>query len=173
MNLAIYCRRIPDRRFFSLRFLSFLLLSLIVLNAVGQSSGKDGFVYLRMNEVNAHAARHFLTNFSPSTPVKWIREDHYYVASFGTGNSTVRAYYKNNVNFDYCIKHYLADDLDRDLRSAVLNKFPGCKIMIVTELTNLEKQAFFINIKDGAYIKTLRCTDEGMEVTEKIEESGF
>ncbi|HMG68025.1 MAG TPA: hypothetical protein VK588_10070 [Chitinophagaceae bacterium] len=40
--------------------------------------------------------------------------------------------------------------------------------MMVTELTNLEKEELFIKIKDGAYIRTVHFSDEGMEITENI-----
>jgi restriction endonuclease Mrr len=40
--------------------------------------------------------------------------------------------------------------------------------MIVTEITNLEKEELYIKIKDGVYIRTVHFSDEGMEITENI-----
>jgi hypothetical protein len=151
---------------------SLLLLLLLTLNALGQQPDINGFAVLRLNEVNSHAARHFLSNFSPSTVVKWFREEQHYIASFKEGDSTDRAYYKSNGNFDFCIKYYRADDLDAHLKSAVLEKFPGCEILTITELTDLQKTDLFIKIKDGAYIRTLSCSDEGIVITENIKDGG-
>jgi hypothetical protein len=55
-----------------------------------------------------------------------------------------------------------------NLKSILLKKFPGCKILMVTELTNLEKEELYIKIKDGAYIRTIHFSGEGMEITENI-----
>jgi hypothetical protein len=143
------------------------------MGAFGQSAYQPGFAYLRMNEVNSHAARHFLTHFSQATGVKWSRDDHYLIASFNSGGATARSYYKNNGNFAFCVKNYSVDALNGDLKSVIFKKFPGCKIILVTELTNQDKQAFYINIKCSGYIKTLCCNDEGIEVTENIIDAGI
>jgi hypothetical protein len=150
-----------------LLFFHFSLLLLIV-NAMGQQSDINSSQKLRLNEVNIFAARHLLNNFTPSTGVIWIRKKHGYVAICNEGDSIVKVYYKLNGNFESCIKYYLADDLDLNRKSILLNKFPGCKIMIVTEITNLEKEELYIKIKDGVYIRTVHFSDEGMEITENI-----
>jgi hypothetical protein len=161
------------RRFISLRFLSLWLFSLVVMNASSQNVDKNGFNYLRMNEVNSHAARHFLTNFSEANLVGWIKEPDLYVVRFTVGYSTAKAYYDDNGNFICCLKHCLSEELSSNLKSAIFNQFPECKILIVNELTNLEKQAYFINIKCGEYIKTLCCNDEGIKVTENFKDAGL
>jgi hypothetical protein len=160
-------------KYIASRCLLLLLLSLIEINAIGQSSVRTSYANLRMNEVNIHAVRHFLDNFPQANEVIWNREDDYYVASFHAGHSIDKAYYKINGNFAFCIKHYMAEDLDGGLKSAVLKEFPGSRIMLVTELTNLDNQTFYINIKSGVFIKTLRCNDEGIEITESITDAGI
>ena len=161
------------RRMTSPRLLTILLLSIVALYARGQNSTDNGFAYLRMNEVNSYAAKHFLTNFSEATSVSWIRESDFYIARFNEGNATGRAYYKKNGNFTCCIKRDPVDELDKKIKSAIVEKFPGCKIMIVTEISNLERKGFYINIKCGEYIKTLLYNDEGIQVTENIKDAGI
>jgi hypothetical protein len=161
------------RKFVARCWLIFLLLSLIELNAIGQNSIKTHYANLRMNEVNIHAVRHFLDNFSQADGVIWNREEDYYVASFHSGHSIDQAYYKLNGSFAFCVKHYLADDLEGNLKSAILKEFPGSRIMLVTELTNLDSQTYYINIKSGNFIKTLRCNDDGIEITESITDAGI
>ena len=164
MKLAIYCRRSPAK---GLLFLYFPLLFL-TMNVLGQQSEMNSSRVLLLNEVNVTAARHLLKNFSPSAEVTWIQEKHGFVALCNEGDSIVKVYYKLNGNFESCIKYYLADDLDMNRKSILLRKFPGCRIMMVTELTNLEKEELYIKIKDGAYIRTVHFSGEGMEITENI-----
>jgi hypothetical protein len=150
-----------------------LVLTLISfsLYAFSQHLDNNGFALLRMNEVNTHAARHFLENFSPSSTVKWYGDRQHIIATFHEGDSTDRAYYKSNGNFDFCIKYYRANALEPYLKSVVFKKFPGCEILTVTELTDLETKELSIKIKDGIYIRTLNCSDEGIEITENIRDS--
>ena len=160
-------------RFFSRGLLSFLLLLFIEINAFSQNSAHTSFANLRMNDVNIHAVRHFLNNFSLATGVIWSKEENYFVASFTSDHTRDKAYYKDNGNFAFCVKYYLADALNGSVKSTILEKFPGCKIMLVTELTDLDSQTFIVNIKTGVYIKTLRCDEDGIEVTESIVDAGI
>jgi hypothetical protein len=148
-----------------------LLITILSLKTSGQHLDNSGFALLRMNEVNAHAARHFLENFSPSSTVKWFQDEQHYIATFQEGDSTDRVYYKNNGNFDFCIKYYRADALEPYLKSKLFKKFPGCEILTVTELTDLESRELSIKIKDGIYIRTLSCSDEGFEITENMRDT--
>ncbi len=164
MKPAIYCRSFAAPGLI-------LILSFFSLNVFSQHLDNNGFALLRMNEVNTRATRHFLQNFSPSSAVKWFQNELHYVATFIEGDSTDRAYYKSNGNFDFCIKYYRADALEPYLKSIVFKKFPGCEILTITELTNLETKELSIKIKDGIYIRTLSCSDGGIEITENIRES--
>ncbi len=164
MKPAIRCRRFPAKRLLFLYF-PFLLLTIQVL---GQQSDLSSSRVLLLNEVNTYAARHLLKNFSPSAEVTWIQEKNGFVALCNEGDSVVKVYYKKNGNFESCIKYYLADDLNVNLKSTLLKKFPGCKIMMVTEITNLEKEELYIKIKDGVYIRTVHFSGDGMEITENI-----
>lgn len=164
MKPAIYLRRFAAPAILS-------IFTLFTLNVVGQYLDNGDGASLRMNEVNSHAARHFLENFSPSSSVKWFQDEQHYIVTFQEGDSTDRAYYKSNGNFDFCIKYYRSDALDPYLRSKVLRKFPGCNILTVTEITDLERRELSIKIKDGKYIRTLNCSDGSIEITENIMDS--
>jgi hypothetical protein len=172
MKPAIACLKNTATRVHSLQMLLFLLLSLFSLNTWAQEKDLKEYAVLRMNEVNSRAARHFLDNFSPSTSVKWFKDEKHYVASFGEADSTDRVYYKDNGDFDFCIKYFHPEALDQVLKSTVLKRFPGCEIMVVTEFTDLEKTDLYIKIKDGSYIRTLSCSDGGIEVMENIKNIG-
>jgi hypothetical protein len=152
----------------------FGVLFLVDISANGQTANSDGAAALRLNEVNSHAARHFLNHFSYASGVKWIRDDHHFIACFESDQSRTRVNYDIDGNFVFCLKYYPADELNADLKIAIVKKFPGCQLRVVTEWTNdLYKKAIFVNIQDGHYIRTVRCDDEGMEITENIENAGI
>ena len=158
----------------SLRLFIFLIFSLVQIHAVGQSAYADGSAGLRLNEVNSRAARHFLNHFPQAAGVKWVRDDHYYVACFNSDDSRTRVYYTNDGNFSFCLKYFPADVLNADLSSAIFKIFPGCRIGVVTELTDdLYEKSIFVHIKDGTNCKTLRCDDQGIEVTENFKNAGI
>ena len=168
MKSALFPGRLPASGLLFLHFSAFLLVIFLSSNVSGQGFGNNSFASLRMNEVNVHAVRHVLKHFSPSSTVKWFQNDEHYIANFSEGDSTDKVYYKINGNFDFCIKYYRSNALEAKLKSAVLRKFPGCEILTVTELTDLERKQLYIKIKDGVYIRTLSCSDEGIEVTDDI-----
>ncbi len=158
----------------SLRLFTFLILSLIHLHVIGQYTYADGNAALRLNEVNSHAARHFLNHFPQASGVKWIKDGHYYIACFNAGNSRTRVHYTSGGNFAFCLRYFPEGALNTTLSSAILKIFPGCRIGVATELTDdLYKKSLFVHIKDGTYCKTLRCDDGGIEVTENIKDAGI
>src|SRR4029077_5299439 len=91
-------------RFLSRGLFSFFLLLFIEINAFSQNSTRTSFANLRMNDVNIHAVRHFLNNFSLATGVKWSKEQDYFVASFTSDHTRDKAYYKDNGSFAFCVK---------------------------------------------------------------------
>ena len=161
-------------RLLSLRFISFLIFSLVEIQAFGQTANPDVSAGLRLNEVNSHAARHFLNHYAAASGVRWIRDDQFYIACFNSDHSRTRVHYTNDGHFSFCTIYYREDGLDGNLKSAIVKKFPGCQILTVTELTDdLYKKAFFVNIKNGRHLETLRCDSEGIEVTEDIKDAGI
>jgi hypothetical protein len=173
MPVACQTAGLLRRKFLSLPLLLLCAFLLTELNAQSQNAYKKDFSFLRLNEVKASAVRHFVDNFSGASDIRWTCDEQYYIASFTDGHSRSKAYYKINGNFAFCLKYYQADALEDEVKSAVLNKFPNCEIIVVTEISALEKKAFYVNIVDGATIKTLLCNDEGIDVTETIQNAGI
>lgn len=163
---------LPRRKFLSLSLFFLCAFLLTESNAHGQNAYKKDFSYLRLNEINASAARHFLINFETASDVRWTSDDRYYIANFTEGHTSAKAYYKSNGNFAFCFKYYQADALEEALKSAIIKKFPDGKITVVTEINTGEARAYYINIIDGGTIKTLLCNDNGIEITETIQNAG-
>ncbi|HTS44751.1 MAG TPA: hypothetical protein VMH01_10165 [Puia sp.] len=130
------------------------------------TSSKFSTTPLRMNEVRRNAVRHFRANFSNTGNENWFRTDDFYVAVFFDGQMRVKAYYDTKGAFDYCVKYYNAPLLNADIRLAIMKKFESYKIDVVTEVTNLEEQIYFIKIKTNSNIKTLKVVNGSIEVTE-------
>jgi hypothetical protein len=160
------------RRFPSPQLLFFCMLMMFGRHVNGQSAFQPSYTYMRLNEVNGRAARHFLNHYAQATVVKWSRDDDYLIASFKTGKATARSYYKINGNFAFCIKNYSGEELNSDLKLGILQHYPGGEIILVTELTMQDKQAYYIKIKCNGYIKTLCCNDDGIVVTENFVDAG-
>lgn len=165
MKPVIYNRRFPAK---GLLFLPFFLLLLSIYALGQQPSDMNSSQKLMLNEVNASAERHLLKHFSPTAEVSWYLEKNGLVALYNEGEISSRVYYKLNGNFEGCTKYYTSQDLDKGRKSVLLRRFPGCKIMVVTEITNLEKQELFVKIKDGNYIRTVHFSDDGVEITENM-----
>jgi hypothetical protein len=161
------------RKFLFLQLILLCAFLLTALNADSQNAYKKEFSFLRLNEVKASAARHFINHFSTASDIRWTSDDQYYIASFMDGHSRAKAYYKINGNFAFCMKYYQADALAGEVKTAVMKKFPHSEIMVVTEISTLEKKAFYINIIDGTAIKTLLCNDDGIDVTETRQNAGI
>src|SRR5580765_7324378 len=108
-----YCSLV-SRLLFQRQFVLCLSFSILTLNAIGQGNEKNPVAFLRLNEVNNRASRHFLNHFSQATSVRWVRDKNFYIAGFETANTRSRVYYRNNGNFAFCLKNYLADGLNPD-----------------------------------------------------------
>lgn len=168
MKPAIYSRRFPV-----IGLICFLPLFLSVVAQGQQQCNTNSSQKLMLNEVNASAERHLLKHFSPTAEVSWYLEKHGLVALCNEGDKSDRVYYKLNGNFEGCTKYYTSEALDKSRKSVLLRRFPGCKIIVVTEITNLEKQELFVKIKDGKYIRTIHFSDEGIEITENIQDGSI
>src|SRR5580765_717055 len=124
-----YCSLV-SRLLFQRQFVLCLSFSILTLNAIGQGNEKNPVAFLRLNEVNNRASRHFLNHYSQATSVRWIRDKNFYIAGFETVNTCAIVFYRNNGIFAFCVKNFLEDVLNADLKSAILRKFPGCQIMM-------------------------------------------
>jgi hypothetical protein len=139
-------------------------------NDASRVSGTQAF--LRINEVNAKAARHFANHFISDGQEKWTIIDGFYIASFILGGVRTEAFYTSRGGFAYTVKYYQADLLKEDIRTAVLKKYQDHIIDVVTEISILSDQVYFIKIKNSSNIKMIRIAGKEMEVTEDFANAG-
>jgi hypothetical protein len=129
--------------------------------------------FLMLNEVNRHAAKHFMDHFLPDGGEKWFRDNDQYVATFTQGGIRNKAYYKANGDFELVEKCYGDEFLDRDLKNAIHQRFRGYNITSVIEITDLEKDVYIVKIANSENILTITCSDGKLEVTAKILNGGI
>ena len=161
--------------FFSLSFLSFAKNACCQQDLVQNSYTANATIpnYLRLNEVNRHASRHFMDHFLDDGTEKWLREKDTYVANFTADQIRNRAYYKSNGDFEFIVKTYGEETLGREMKNAIWQQFPGYHILVVLEITDLEKSVYTIKIANRENIKTITSLDGRLEVTESILNGGF
>lgn len=129
--------------------------------------------YLRLNEVNRDASRHFRDHFFKDGHEKWIRDNGFYIANFHDASVRSKVYYNRQGVFECYVKSYEADILNKELKTAILAQFQGYYIMTVMEISNLENEIYFIKIVTAANIKTLKCLDGKIEITEDYINGGI
>jgi hypothetical protein len=127
---------------------------------------------LRINEISAKAARHFATHFSTANNEKWTILDGFYIASFSDTQVRTEAFYTVRGNFAYCVKYYGDGMLNQNIRLAIMKKYEGHKIDVVTEISNLEEKLYFIKIKSSTDTKTLKILNGEIEVEEEFRNDG-
>ena len=128
--------------------------------------------YLRINEVNAKAARHFANHFASDGTEKWAIIDGFYIASFSQGNVKTEVFYNSRGGFAYTVKSYPADLLLVDIKLAILRKFQDHIIDVITEISNLSEKLYYIRIKNSSNIKMLKIVGNEMEITEDFANGG-
>lgn len=127
---------------------------------------------MRLNEINARAARHFATHFSANSNEKWTIIDGFYIASFSDAQVRTEAFYTIRGSFAYCVKYYAEAMLSQDIRLAIMKKFEAHKIDVVTEISNLVDKLYFIKIKSDTDTKTLKVLNGEIEVEEEFRNAG-
>jgi hypothetical protein len=136
----------------------------------GQVSASPGS--LRINEINARAARHFANHFKADGSEKWVIIDGFYIASFTLGTVRTQAFYTSRGGFAYTVKYYTAEMLNDDIKTTISRKFKDHIIDVVTEISILTDQIYYIKIKNSTNIKMIRYAQNSMEVTEDFGNAG-
>jgi hypothetical protein len=133
-------------------------------NETSQVSASPAF--LGINEINAKAARHFANHFKPDSREKWVIIDGFYIASFTQATVRTQAFYTSRGGFAYTIKYYTAELLNDDIKTTILKKFKDHFIDVVTEISVLTDQIYYIKIKNSSNIKMIKYAQNVIEVTE-------
>lgn len=137
-------------------------------NGPSAESGGPVVANVPLNEINVRAYRFFHKEWSAISEEVWYRTDKEFIVSFSTNSHRKRAFFNLRGIFLYSLEYYAGNDLAADLAVLIQNKYPGYQIKVVTEVSNLERTTYFINIENSSSIKTLSVVNGKMEVYEEL-----
>lgn len=127
---------------------------------------KDPIVhYLRLNEINGHAARDFGERFPSITTGKWLRGTTGYAVKFSENDVICHVYYDRSGNFIKTIRYYVEKNIPVRFRNILHSEFSDYTIVAGTELITEKERNFYVHIKNRRRIKTVRIVSDTIEVT--------
>lgn len=120
--------------------------------------------YLRLNEINAHAARDFAGRFSEITTGKWLRSTTGYTVKFSENEVLCYVYYDRAGYFIKTIRYYVEKNIPVRFRNALRSEFSDYAIVAATELITEKEKSFYFHLKNRKKIKTVRIVSDIIEV---------
>jgi hypothetical protein len=121
--------------------------------------------YLRLNEINAHAARDFIARFPTITTEKWLRGTTGYAVKFSENEITTHVYYDRAGNFIKALRYYVEKSIPARFKKPLLNEFTDYTIVAAIELITEKEKSFYFHIKNRKRLKTVRIVSDIIEVT--------
>jgi hypothetical protein len=122
-----------------------------------------------LNEINAHAYRHFHRLFPAGTSGEyWFASIEGYQVSFLLGGRHYQAYFDRRGAFRYSLQYYSGKEIPRGPGDLIRDKYPDYQIDVVTEITDGEKTFYLVKIVSPANIKTLSVADGKIEMLEDL-----
>ena len=121
--------------------------------------------YLRLNEVNAHAARDFIRRFPAITTEKWLRTATGYSAKFSDNDVLSNVYYDRAGHYINTIRYYEEKNIPAGLKNLLRSEFSDYTIVAATELIKEKEKSFYFHIKNRKRIKTVRIVSDTIEIT--------
>lgn len=122
--------------------------------------------YLRLNEVDIHAARHFMKQFSNVTDAKWLRIDGGYLVRFTNEGNRNDAFYDNRGRFIQSSSYFRENDSPAEIKELINKTFPGYTIMVTTKISVGSKTYYRLHISNPNFIKTLEVINAKIYVRE-------
>jgi hypothetical protein len=122
-----------------------------------------------LNEINAHAYRHFQRLFPAGTSKEyWFASSEGYQVSFLLESHHSLAYFDRHGAYRYSLKYYPGTEIPRHPGDLIKVKYPDYRIDVVTEITDGEKTFYLVKIVNPVSIKTLSVGDGSIDVLEEL-----
>ncbi|HXB06238.1 MAG TPA: hypothetical protein VNW04_03965 [Puia sp.] len=122
-----------------------------------------------LNEINAHAYRHFQRLFPTGTSKEyWFVSGDGYQVSFQLAGHHYQAYFDRHGAYRYSLLYYPGKEIPRNPGDLIKAKYPDYRIDVVTEITDGEKTFHLVKIVNPVSIKTLCVADGRIEVLEEL-----
>jgi len=118
--------------------------------------------YMRLNEVNMQAARHFKKKFSQADDEKWTKLNTGYLATYFEHSVATLVYYDTRGKFLYGVKHFNETTVPADLRQMIRRQFEGYTIIGMNEIITEDNSYYLPYIERYRLQKRLGIDDQGM-----------
>lgn len=126
-----------------------------------------------MNEINAHAYRHFQKLFPVGTSNEyWFASVDGYQVSFQKEGRQFHAWFDKHGAYRYSLQYYPGKEIPRLAGDLIVAKYPGYRIDVVTEITDGEKTFYLVKIVNSIRIKTLSVSDGKIDLLEELINAG-
>ena len=120
-------------------------------------------------DINQKVLTSFRSVFSKASNVKWTEyQDHYYV-SFNQNDILIKANYDMTGNIMSSIRYYKEQHLPLNILCKIKKSYPSKSVDMVTEVSNQDGTAYFIQLKDDKGWTVVKSDETGsFEVTDKF-----
>jgi len=126
-----------------------------------------------LNEINAHAYRHFQRLFPSGTSNEyWFVSSDGYQVSFMLDGRQCQAYFDRRGAYRYSLKYYPGKEIPRLAGDPIKIRYPEYRIDVVTEITDGEKTFYLVKIVNPGSIKTLSISDGKIDLLEELTNAG-
>jgi len=119
--------------------------------------------------IDSRALKNFYKSFKNADKVNWFRIENGFVVKFKDEGVETRVFYNPKGRLSATIRTYGQDKLPPYIRKLVRSTYYDYKIYLVNEITVGDKTAFLVSIEDPENVKTIRITDEDMDVYEDFQ----
>lgn len=123
-------------------------------------------------EISQKALQSFHSVFAEAREVKWSEFKDHYLVSFSQHDVLVKASYDKDGNLLSSTRYYKEQRLPLNILYKVKKAYPGKAIEIVTEVSENNMTAYFINLKDSKGWTIIQSDESGnFEVTDKFDKA--
>ena len=138
-------------------------------------AGDDGgpiTANLPLNEVSIRAYRYFHREWPAVAGETWYKTDGQLMVTFLSHEHRMKAFFNLKGAFLYSLEYYAGKDISADIGAMIRNKYPDSQIKVVTEVSNMDKTAFYVTIENSATVRTLSIVNGKMEVVGELINGG-
>ncbi|MEO7312347.1 MAG: hypothetical protein ABIX01_18235 [Chitinophagaceae bacterium] len=122
-------------------------------------------------QVSIRALRDFEKSYRElSEPVWSLSDEGGFIASFKDKRITTNVFYNKKGRWQYAIKRYDEQQLDRGIIDLVMPSYRGYKINGVAELSVYNSTIYLLYLQDAGNFKTVRIVDGEADVIEWIKD---
>ncbi|HEY4335553.1 MAG TPA: hypothetical protein VGM89_06635 [Puia sp.] len=126
-----------------------------------------------LNEINAHAYRHFQRLFPTGTSNEyWFVSSDGYQVSFVLDGRQCQAFFDRHGAYRYSLKYYPGKEIPRLAGDLIRSRYAEYRIDVVTEITDGEKTFYLVKIANPVSIKTLSLSDGKIDLLEELTNAG-